>query len=371
MTVYTTIQYPQDIYTATIKNTSGSIIGVFDSFSTITISRTFNDVGTCIIEVDQSHPILDDLSLDYRIEVLSDITNVLFSGKTFIGVYRGNNITFGSDGRKLYTLYFTDLFSVLQRQIVAYTSDTANRSTWTSTLTTSIMSDIIRYNCVNGQDSGRETAILQDILTVTISPTPSVNSIDFNCAWRNAYDVIKELLKTESSHRITFLQNGTKYDTLIAASPSIYAIRDLTERFVFDFDEGNSYNVNVDRTDTNRTTGVLVGDSNSGSARNTVYRTNSDHSGVNAFESFIDAFNTDVTSELNAIGDAEVNNNLIIKKEQFTPIFRTSLIPFRDITEGDLVTTIFSGTKETKRVKTIIMDVSGKERVFTMLLEEE
>lgn len=229
-------------------------------------------------------------------------------------------------------LRFPGVLSVLQGLINAYTTGYADRSSFASTATHTIIENLLNYNLENGTTAnGRlRDSEFTDYKRSIVAPTSSTTPSEYKCAYRNLFDVIRELCEL-GGHEIEAIWNiniafklwgdGMGSDQNLSLVTGDHLIPDDTVIQNHEF----------------RSVAFAAGQGEE-AARTVEARTGDDYSaGVDGFEMFVDYPNAANSTALQEKADAALAAELTDDDPRYRVVVSPAVRPDDNLKLGDTI----------------------------------
>jgi len=348
---------------------------VIDNFISLSYTKRLNEVGFGTLTLPRDHPAASNLDLDSAVLFFRGQTNDAVGVdyyQDFDGIWRGNVRETITSGRKSVSLYIPSSLSLIGREIVAFKSGVANRSTWSSKTVAQIWSDVLTYNFMvpDVQRLLDFTSLAGGTVDrVSFDAAPTGPTIDYAAAYKNCLSVLQELADIGEFHfharSIASISFGGIIDDYQAVKVEVNPGTDRSGTVTFALGRANVVSVGLDERRLNEPTKMIVGGQGDGTGRTVNVRTSSQHDEINHAEMFIDARDVSTSTGLDAKGDARLVETAY--KPRFS--FRASQAPGsyygRDYFLGDLVYALYENVGFTQRIVgvTVAVDADGKEDI--------
>lgn len=355
------LSYSDYLYQCRIYDSSGNLVGLYDDLVSLQYKKIVNSIGMAVLTVRDTHPIIsqlaDDLLLNvyftYRPQAVGEITDQ----QDFVGLYRDKQIATDTDGNTHYLLYFMGSIEVLNRNIIAFSAGTVNKSQWTGSSIDSIARTAVQYNCTSFATTAngrlRNAIVIRNLDSNTSSGRDPVTSgINYSAPYRNVLEVNQELAQLGGfDFDVVFdkanLGNALHYQQFAGQLGT-----DKSTTIIFDLNLDNIQGANLNGERLKEKTVAIVGGQGQGSARVTAIRTGANRSASNDYEIFVDA-RSNTSTELNSIGDAKMTELEARTSIDVDIAPSSGYVYRRDYGLGDLVTVSFAGTFVVKKINVV------------------
>lgn len=358
-----------DTYALRIYNASGALQHIVTDFVSLRYTKLVNAAGMCVFTVRGNHPIVDDLDLDWQVEVwrsnpTDEDTPTGAWAADFYGFFRDEVRSSDSDGQSYFTAYCPAQISLLGRREVAWAADTASRTTFASAKAETIAKTLVSYNAGSAATTANGRIRTGTVTGVTVEADGTHgNTLDWNCFGVNLLETLTALARVGDGD-FDLVKTGAAtwefrwYDGQLGT--------DRSASVKFSLTLGNMANPTLRRNRMNERTVAIVAGQGEGSARAFVTRNGTNYAaGTNDVEMMLDARDVSTANGLNARGDVrlsevEARDDLTFDVIQ-TPASRYNLHYFL----GDLVTGVYQGVSSTKQITavTIDFDPNGNEQI--------
>lgn len=360
------IQYQLRVYSRT-----GTLQHIITDMLGFSYAKEVNAPGVLMVDLPSGHRAIADFQTDSQVEVWrTDAANGMGWYCDFYGFWRGENRIANSDGTSVYRGICPGQMCLLDRAIVAYPANTANRSAFTAQKAETICKSLVKYNCTGSGTTGdgrKRTVTLAGI--VLEGDAGRGNTMDVNCAWQRLLPVLQDVAT----------MGGGDFD-LVKTSAAQWEFRwypgqlgvDRTGSVIFALNFGNVANPILRRDFTNERTVAIVGGQGQDSGRTVVVRTGANYNATyNATEVFVDARQSTTTAALNQAGDVVLSDARTRNELTFDVLQVPQTLYGKHYFLGDLVTGIFEGFAAQKQVKqvTVAVGEDGSEQIQVELAD--
>lgn len=347
------------LYQLRIYNRSGVLRAVLTDFVYLSYVKEVNAAGLLEFQLRADHPAILELELDGQVEVWRANPALGLDWYTdFIGLFRYERRSADSDGRTSYVARCPGVLSLLGRAIVAYSSETANRSEFTSDPAETVVKTLVTRNATSSGTTGDGRARNVDLTQVTVEADGARgNVIDFACAWQ-------DLLS--SCQRVADIGDGD-FDLVRTASPTQFQFKwfpgqlgtDRSATVVFSLAYGNMANPVLTRDWMKETTVAIVGGQGVSADRSVQVRTGSTYiAGYRSVEAFYDARRYTTTAGLQDTGDQELYAAQTRDELAFDVLQIPQTLYGLHYGLGDLVTGSYQGVSATKKIRKVSVSLS-------------
>jgi hypothetical protein len=339
-------------------------------FTSLAYRNEVNAAGYAQITFAGNHPARSLLPTNGQVEVYRRNTDLSVSWyRDFVGIFRGQTHTTRETGN--WTIDCPGIMSVLGWRNVAWYAGTANRSTFTSAASETIMKTLVSYNAgsnataANGRvRDGITSGKLSNIWTISNQADGAAgNSKSWSCAWDNLLGTLQALAKAGA---------GGDFD-LIKTAATTFEFRwytgqrgtNRTASVIFSLDRGNMANPQYTYSRQSEATVAIVAGQGDGSSRVVVTRNGADQSSSNDIEAFVDGRSYSTTAALQAIGDKAMFDRRARASLNYEVLQVPNAYYGKDYFVGDLVTARYLGSSFTQKVNAVnvAFDQSGNERI--------
>lgn len=269
--------------------------------------------------------------------------------------------------------------SMLDWHIIAWETDLANRTKFTSAKGETVLKSLVTYNSTSSATTaaGRKlngTLWPSTVITVEADGAGG-NTMSFLCAPQSENDtLLTELQKAQalSGGDFSLVKTGANafqfrwgHYNMVGATPT--AATDRSATLAFSIGHGNMATPIYTRDRIKERTVALVGGKGVGAARTFVTRTGTDYASTNHREVFVPLTNSDVTAELNTAGDKVLDKDEAKETFAFKVQKTESCVFERDWNLGDTVSAVnwISGATSTLKIigVTISYESGGEETI--------
>ena len=344
-------------------------------FTSLAYRNEVNAPGYCRVTFAGNHPARSLLPTNGQIEVYRRNTDIGVAWtRDFVGVFRGQTHRTNETGE--WIIECPGIMSVLGWRSVAWYAGTANRSTFISIASETILKTLVSYNAgsnataANGRvRDGVTSGKLSNLWTISNQADGGGgNAKSWSCAWDNLLATLQALAKAGA---------GGDFD-LIKTAAATYEFRwyagqrgtDRTASVIFSLDRGNMAQPEYTFNRQNEATVAIVAGQGDGTNRVIVTRNGADYSSSNDIEAFIDGRSYSTTAALQAIGDKAMFD----RRARVTLGFDVLQVPNayygKDYFVGDLVTARYLGASFTQKVQAVnvTFDQAGNERISVEMM---
>lgn len=149
--------------------------------------RQRNDVGYLRFELPFGHRLIDQLDVDWQVKVqFKDDQYGIPWTTDFEGLFQSSVKAVNSRGTRTFTGWCVTSLDFLNRSIVAYRADTANRNAFTNVVPETIAKTIVQYNATASGTTGdgrlRNVDGWGSYITIETDGATGV-ATDYRCAW--------------------------------------------------------------------------------------------------------------------------------------------------------------------------------------------
>lgn len=358
-------------YQLRVYDRAGVIQYVITDFLALSYTKEVNAPGVLTFDLNASNRAISYFNLDWQVEVWRrNVDEGIAWYCDFYGFWRGEERIANSDGRSLYRALCVGQSGMLSRAVVAYPTNTTNRSYFSGVPAETIAKTLVQYNLTSSGTTadGRARNVTKTGVTVPASGGTGT-SMDLGCAWRNLLDVLRDVATV----------GGGDFDLVKTAAATWeftwYASQLGTDRsgsVVFALEYGNITSPKLTRTYLNESTVGIVGGQGTDSERLVVVRQGTNYlADYNDTEAFIDARQLVSQLSLEQYGDAELWERRAFNDLSFDVLQVPQTLYGKHYFLGDLVTARYEDVTATKKVQkvTVAMQADGSERVKVELTD--
>jgi len=323
-------------YRIDIRDTSGALVAQLTDYSWLSYSKRVNELGLLRFGLPGDHRVLSSLADKYQVEVWRRNVDVGVAWQCdFYGFYR-SQLWENQDGLDTFTAECPSQMSLLNWRIVAWYSETANRTSFVSQPAETIAKTLVSYNAgANALASnGRRRDGAISGLTVEADGARG-NTLDWSCSYVNLLKTLQDLARV----------GGGDFD-LVKTGAAACDFRwrpgqlgtDRSASVIFALNLGNMAGPSYKFDRTAEKTAAIVGGQGEGSGRAVVIRNGPDLTATNDIEVFDDARNYTTTAGLQADGDRALWLSRARQEFKFTALQIPACYYGLHYVLGDLVT---------------------------------
>lgn len=363
-------------YYINLTNTAGTLVATVtggmggdggetgSGFTSLAYRNEVNAPGYCRVTFAGNHPARSLLPTNGQIEVYRRNTDLSVSWyRDFVGVFRGQTHTTRETGE--WVIECPGIMSVLGWRSVAWYAGTANRSSFTSAASETIMKTLVSYNAgsnataANGRvRDGVTSGKLSNLWTISNQADGGGgNSKSWTCPWENLLSTIQALAKAGA---------GGDFD-LIKTAAATFEFRwyagqrgtDRTASVIFALERGNMAQPVYTYNRQNEATVAIVAGQGDGTNRVVTTRNGTDYTSSNDIEAFVDGRSYSTTAALQAIGDKVMFDRRARVSLGFDVLQVPNAYYGKDYFVGDLVTARYLSTSFTQKVNAVNVAFKG------------
>lgn len=340
-------------YSIQIKSPAGILRAVVDQPRRMAYTKEVNAPGLLTFAVRPDHESVQYLDRDAQIEVWRWGEN-LEPYCDFYAFFRQEDYLIMEDGTELLLAYCPGQMDLLERSIIAYPADTANRSAFSSEQAETIMKTLVTRNATASGTTGDGRIRNVDAWGAFVSVEAdgsNGNVLDFNCFGENLLS---------SLQRLAFIGGGDF--NLVKTAAQAWQFRwftdhlgeDLSGEMIFSLERGNILRGSVKNNTLKEKTVAIVGGQGEGGSRAFQARTGTNyHNTTNSREFFSNGSQFSTSSGLQAYGDALLEQNRAYHDFDFE-IRQTEGSRYGEhFNVGDLVTGVYREFTEVKQVYSV------------------
>lgn len=339
----------------------------FTDFLDLSVNREVGAPGLMVINVSGEHALVANLQDKWQFDYWRKPAGQAWA-REFVGIYRKMDWEKIDISKGVLTM--PGIMSILGWRIVAWYTNTDNRSKFLSAKGETIMKTLVNYNAgasattVNGRR--RDGAITG--LSVQADGANG-NTVDWFCAYDILLSTLQDLAKVA----------GGDFD-LVKTSSTTYEFRwytgqlgtDRSATVTFSMGLGNMAEPRYMDDHISEATVAIVGGKGEGSARTIVLRTGATYDATyNNIETFVQATDANTGSGLQAKGDSALRGLLPVREFSFQTVQTPSSLYGVHYFLGDLVSGVNPKTdvKSTFKVSQAILTIAEDktESVSTIL----
>lgn len=344
-----------------IRSYDGTKLAQFTNYLTLSYSQKVNGVGVLELALPEGHINSTEIALNNRVEVYrQNIAMGLPWTLDFVGLMRWWEYKYTDH------LYCTarcySLMWLLQKQIVAWYANTANRTAFVDANAETIAKTLVSYNLGSSATTGNGRLLDGTLTGFTVEADATRgNELDWYSAWDNLLETLQELSDV----------GGGDFNVVRTAAASEefrwYAGQlgtDRTATVKFALERGNMENPTLTFDYTDQVTKAVVCGKGEDSARATSIRTSADYSSSNHVERYVDASGTEAAG-LPDKGDQAMAEHAFQRTFAFDARQTPSSFYGLHYFLGDLCTAQWLGMSYTVKVDaaTIARNTDGSEEV--------
>lgn len=349
-----TTQYQVRIYSRT-----GQIQHVVTDMLALSYVREVNAPGLLLFDLRADHRSIADLQLDSQVEVWRRNPEQGIGWYCdFWGFWRGEERRADENGQRRYRAFCPGQMDLLARPIVAYPSEAANRSVWTSVAAETVAKTLVRYNATaDGTTADGRVRQAMDRGIALQGDAGRGNLLSLACAWRRLLDVLRDVAEL----------GGGDFD-LVKFGATQWEFRwypgqlgsDRRDSVCFALYWGNIANPLLTRDHMGERTVAIVGGQGQEANRAIVARTGANYDAqYNLVEVFVDRRDLSVTAALQAAGDGALKGLQTRDDMEFAVLQAPHTLYGRHYFLGDLVTGVVEGVAAYKQIRRVAVGLAG------------
>ncbi len=350
------------LYELWIYNRAGVLQRQVTDFLRLEYVKERNAVGLCSFDLRASHSAIAYLEADGFIEVLREDSDAGIARYVDFGGFYVDDWqrSADSDGNTSFRANCPDYNDLLAREIVDWSANTANRSTFSAVAAETIAKTLVTYNIgasatvANGR---RRTSDLTG-KTITVQADAAAGTVQtLSCAWQNLLTTLQGVAKTGGGDFAIVRGTGAAWDFRWYPG-QLGTDRSATIKFSLVYD--NMESPSLTRNRLREKTVAAVGGQGQEDQRLLVTRTGTNYNATyHSRVSFVQASQSTTTAGLNQAGDARLSE-MEARDELNFGIKQTAARRYgRDYFHGDLVEGYYEGITATKQIVKTIVTVTG------------
>jgi hypothetical protein len=342
------------IWQVRLKSQAGALVALLDDYEQSTLTKIVDGVGTCALRMKGADPKVALLELDGQIEFWRrDEAQGLAWYLEAEYLFRGWNPKLTSEGAYLFEAMGHQYNHLLKRRVVEVTPTTPG--VWSGAAET-VIKAIVKDQC------GADAMAARQLTGLTIAADGARgNAITNDYSSKNLLEVCQGIAAAgggdfdvvgtgAGTFQFTWYpgQRGTDRSATIKFAPELG-----------DMAEADLQRLRHDEVNT-----ILVGGQNSGTARETVWRTDTtltDDSPWNRCEAYVSASQETTDAGLNTAGDTELFNGRPTNQFSCVVLQLPGCYYGQHYQWGDLVATSFDTYSGIKQIRTVTITVSANE----------
>lgn len=360
-------------YAIVIKTRAGLakkiLTGAQNGFRQFTYSKEVNAVGLLTFDLDASHAAIADLEQDGQVEVWrQDLANGVTWYVDFEALFVDEERRADDDGNSVFRAICPGQMDLLTREIVAWREDVANRSLFTATKASTIMTNLVRYNATSDASTGNSRLYTTDLANITYeTDDDDGNVMTFACSLQPLLEALQDVARI--GNRDFWLERTGAQSWTFRTDNYLGDDRSASVTFALNF--GNMGNPVLRRNRLNEATRVLVGGQGQGNDRTYVTRTGTNYNSTyRSITVFYPATEYDTTDGLNAAGDIRLDELRARDDLEWNVIQTSGSLYGVHYFLGDLVTGYYEGVTATKQIMRVSVTFApGNDRAETIAIE--
>lgn len=340
-------------YYIEIRDDTGALIAVYNDGVSLQYVKKVNDIGQMVWTVPNDHAVLDLLedNLYFRIFLgyrLLDPNEYITWNEDFIGVYVDKRSVTDQFGNIYHILQIPHANEVLTRSIVGSYSGEDQDSEFTDDPIGTIMYRLVAGHILDL--AGSRVRNVDEIPSIGTDATilGVGSSIDYACAWRPVYEVLRELSDLSGiDFNVEWDNSGGVILRVNFYSDQIGT--DKSSDIIFDIGLGNLRQASLGSTKAQEKTVAIVGGQGTDDSRDISVRTGANYSTTHSREMFVDARDK-TTSELADFGDLQLSYSEAVVTIDAEILQTSGYLYKRDYDFGDLVSVRFLDTIQIREI---------------------
>lgn len=353
-------------YFVRVKNRAGVKQEEFDTFLSLSYTKTVNDTGLLRMDVPYASPFDTLFDKDYQIEVWrEDVSNGITPYCDFYGFFRGKELRHPSGSQRgVLTAICPGQMHFLKRAVIAWPAATANRTQFVAVPTETILKTLVRYNATSDATlaNGRIRTVGTWSSYVSYAADGATGTtISANVAHRNLLEALQELA-VAGGLEFDLVKTGAQAWQFQTRLDDAY---DLSADIKFSIDWGNIENPELNDSSLTESTVAIVGGSGQEAIRTFVTRTGPNYvADYNDSEIFVNQTQQGTsTGALQAYGDARLSE-IRAKQDFHFKVRQTEADMYgRDYCisgrMGELVKAQFGGLSVTKKIRSVAVNIQS------------
>lgn len=361
-------------YAVVIKSRAGlplrTLTGDANGFRQLSYTKQVNGVGLLMFDLDAEHEAISVLDQDGQVEVWRwDDANSVSPYADFEALFVDEERRADDDGNSVFRAICPGQLDFLARVIVAWPANTANRSLFTATVASTVMTNLVTYNAVAASaTTGNGRIRTTDLANITCETDDvSGNSITFACAQQPLLEALQDVARI-GDRDFYLTRTGAQAWQFRTDN---YLGTDRSTSVTFALNYGNMSNPLLRRNRLNERTVAIVGGQGTDADRSFATRTGTNYSATyNSKEIFVPATQYGTTAGLNSAGDIRLDE-LEARDDLTWDVIQTpgSLYGVHYFL-GDLVTGYYQGVTATKQITSVTVTYApGNDQAETIRIE--
>lgn len=358
-------------YALRIYNPAGSLQALISDFRGLSYRKEINAPGLLSFDLASDHRAIAYFEADAQVEVWRrDEANSISWYCDFYGFWRDAERSANDSGISNYRAICVGQMDLLDRAIVAYSTDVSNRSTFASAKAETIMKTLVTRNATSAGTTAdgrvRNVDGWGSYMSVAADSTAG-NTLTYSCAYKNLLDALQEL-SLLGNLDFNLVKTGVR-----AWEFRTYSLlgTDRSASVVFALNYGNMRNPVLRLNKLPERTVAVVGGQGGGISRTMAVRTGVNYSGtVNSREVFVNASEYSGTAGLYSAGDLRMFELQAFAGLEWDVIQVPSTLYGLHYFLGDLVTGYYQGVTATKQIEAVTVTVEpGTTQIETIKME--
>lgn len=352
-------------YQVRLYNTSGSLVAIFDDWSSLEVNKRINnfDVHTFMIDGRDSRVSLFTLDSFVHVQRKDDATSLPWTTEYF-GFHRTSQRQFTEVNKQIFTSYGRGLLDLARRAIVLYPSGSTGSSK--SGAAETVMKEFVNENIGPGAIAPRLYSNVMPGLTIAADSALG-GTWSGSRAWRNLLEVLQDIANANGID-FNIVNTGPatfEFRTYYPQLGTDHSITTGTDPVVFAVEFGNMLSPSFTLSRTEEVTAIICLGQGQDANRSIHQALSTDalDSPWNRIEQSHDARNEDILGQESESAAALFS---LQKTEsfQFTVMQTSSSVYGRDYAVGDIVTLKFQDIQRDKKIigANLLMS-QGKETV--------
>lgn len=337
-------------YAIYVKNPAGTIQAIIDQPRQFSYVKEVNAPGLLTFSINPEHHAVQYLETDAQIEVWR-WTEDIAPYCDFFGFFRQEDYQIDANGVEYLFAYCPGQMDLLERAVIAYPAETADRSKFTADPAETIMKTLVTRNATASGTVAdgriRNVDTWGGFVSVQADGANG-NVLDYNCFGQNLLTTLQNLA-----------QIGGGDFNLVKTGAMAWEFRwytgqlgsDVSSTVIFSLDRGNMLRGSIKNNTLKERTVAIVGGQGEGAARMFVTRTGTNYNAtINSREYMINGSQYSTVAGLENFGDVSLQESRAFHDFQFEIRQIESTLYGIHFNVGDLVRGIHREFNETKQV---------------------
>ena len=350
------------LYELWIYNRAGVLRRQVTDFLRLEYVKERNAVGLLAFDLRAGHSAIAYLEPDGIVEVLradpeAGIARYVDFGGFYVDDWKRSA---NSDGNTYFRANCPDYNDLLAREIVDWSANTADRSTFSNVAAETIAKTLVGYNIGPSALASNGRRRTSDLTAKTISiqaDAAAGNSLTLGCAWQNLLTTLQGIAKTGGGD-FAMVRTADAMWEFRWYPGQLGTDRSATVKFSLAYD--NMESPSLTRNRLREKTLAVVGGQGQEDQRLLVTRTGTNYDATyNSRVAFVQASQNTTAAGLNQAGDARLSE-MEARDDLSFGIKQTAARRYgRDYFHGDLVEGYYEGITATKQIVKTIVVVTG------------